>query len=279
MSDLFKDLFKSGDLDYPDLKAAIPNWRFTPAPDVLAGRNILITGAGDGIGAAAARTFACFGANVILLGRTRNKLEAVFDWIDAHTQTEPVIVPCDLELLDASATSALHKAISETYGVLHGLLHNASRLGPKVPLAHYPIDEWQRVMQTNVTAPFILTHTLFDLLDVADDACVINTASSVGRQGRAYWGAYAVSKFATEGFSQVLADETEAAGRIRVYSVNPGGTRTAMRKAAYPLEDPQTLPTPEAHMDLYLYLMAGPRSGKTLPVSGAQLDLRTWECQ
>jgi NAD(P)-dependent dehydrogenase (short-subunit alcohol dehydrogenase family) len=279
MSELLKDLFKSGDLDYPELKAAIPNWRFAPAPDVLAGRNILITGAGEGIGAAAAKTFACFGANVILLGRTRNKLEAVFDWIVTHTQTEPVIVPCDLELLDASATSALHNAISETYGVLHGLLHNASRLGPKVPLAHYPIDEWQRVMQTNVTAPFILTHTLFDLLDAADDACVINTASSVGRQGRAYWGAYAVSKFATEGFSQVLADETEAAGRIRVYSVNPGGTRTAMRKAAYPLEDPQTLPPPEAHMDLYLYLMAGPRTGKTLPVSGAQLDLRTWECQ
>jgi len=265
-----------GAAGYAELAAAAADWRRRPAADALAGRNILVTGAGDGIGAAAAKTFASFGANVILLGRTRDKLEGLFDWIEAHTATQAVIVPCDLEQLHAEAVHALHDSIADTYGVLHGLLHNASRLGPRVPLAHYPADEWQRVMQTNVTAPFLLTQGVFDLLDAAPYSCVINTSSGVGRAGRAYWGAYAVSKFATEGFSQVLADETETAGRIHVYSVNPGGTRTAMRQAAYPAEDPATLPTAEQHMDLYVYLMQGPQDGADFPATGTQFEARSW---
>ena len=262
---------------YAELATAARSWRYTPTEDALAGHNILVTGAGAGIGATAAKTFAAFGANVVLLGRTRPKLEKVFDWIENNTATEAVIVPCDLEQLTAESIQALHDVIANGYGCLHGLLHNASRLGPKVPLAHYPADEWQRVMQTNVTAPFLLTQGLFDLLDAAEHACVINTSSSVGRQGRAYWGAYAVSKFATEGFSQILADETETRGRIRVYSVNPGGTRTGMRAEAYPLEDPDTLPISEQHMDLYLYLMEGPGKAKKLPATGSQLDARDWQ--
>ena len=217
---------------YPELAAARAAWRYQPEADALAGRTVLITGAGDGIGAVTAKTFACYGANVILLGRTRQKLETVFDWIEANTETQPVIVPADLAALDAASGAALYASIAETYGALHGLVHNASLLGARTPLNHYPYDEWQRVMQVNVNAPFLLTQVLFDLLDRADDACVLNVSSSVGREGRAYWGAYAVSKFALEGFSQVLADETENAGRIRVYSVNPGATRTAMRRAA-----------------------------------------------
>lgn len=264
---------------YPELARAVDDFRYQPAPDALADRTIVVTGAGNGIGASAAKTFACYGANVVLVGRTRQRLEQVFDWIEANTSTKPVIVPADLEHLSPDAVAALHDAIAETYGPVHGLLHNASMLGPKVPLAHFPLDEWQRVMQTNVTAPFMLTQALFDLLDQAPSACVINTSSSVGRQGRAYWGAYAASKFALEGFSQILADETEHAGRIKVYSVNPGGTRTDMRRAAYPLEDPDSVPLAETHMDLYLYLMEGPRPGKTLPATGAQLDARTWERQ
>ncbi len=262
---------------YAALTAAAANWAYQPTADALAGRNILITGAGDGIGAAAAKTFASFGANVMLLGRTRQKLEQVFDWIEANTATEAVIVPCDLEQLTVDAVNALHDSIADSYGVLHGLMHNASMLGPRTPLAHYPASEWVRVMQVNVTAPFMLTQGLFTLLDQAPDSCVINTSSGVGRQGRAYWGAYAVSKFAAEGFNQVLADETENAGHIRVYSVNPGGTRTRMRAAAYPAEDPDTLPTAEDHMALYVYLMEGPQSGKTLPATGAQLEARGWQ--
>jgi len=262
---------------YPQLAEAAQGWVYQPVTDALAGRNILVTGAGDGIGATAAKTFACFGANVMLMGRQRQKLERVFDWIEAHTDTEAVIIPCDLEHLTPDAVLALHDSIADAYGVLHGLLHNASILGPRMPLAHYPAGDWLRVMQVNVNAPFLLTQGLFDLLDQAPDSCVINTASGVGRQGRAYWGAYAVAKAAVEGFNQVLADETEHAGHIRVYSVNPGGTRTAMRAAAYPQEDPDSLPLAEDHMGLYLFLMEGPKDGKTLPATGSQLDARGWQ--
>ena len=262
---------------YPALTDAQKNWRYQPQPQALAGRTLLVTGAGDGIGAAVAKTTACFGANVVLLGRTRSKLEAVFDWIETATDTQPVIVPCDLELLDATAVEALYEAVAGTYTQLDGIVHNASMLGPKVPIAHYPPAEWERVFKVNVTGPFLLTHGLFALLDQGHDACVINISSTVGRQGRAYWGAYAASKFALEGFSQVLADETETAGNIRVYSVNPGGTRTAMRKAAYPMEDPNSVPPAECHMDLMLYLLEGDQTGKTLPPTGSQLDARTWQ--
>lgn len=262
---------------YPELTASQSDWRYQPAPDALDGRTILVTGAGAGIGATLARTAACYGANVVLLGRTRSRLESVFDWIETHTQTRPVIVPCDLAQLDVDAVSALHDAIAGTYTTLNAIVHNASLLGAKTPLAHYPPEDWQQVMQVNVNAPFLLTRGLFDLLDEADDSTVINISSSVGREGRAYWGAYSASKFALEGFSQILADETEHAGRIRVYSVNPGGTRTAMRAAAYPMEDPATVPIPESHMDLFLYLLQGAVDDIALPPQGAQLDARTWQ--
>jgi NAD(P)-dependent dehydrogenase (short-subunit alcohol dehydrogenase family) len=262
---------------YPKLADAAEHWRYQPATDSLTDKTILVTGAGDGIGATTAKTLACFGANVVLLGRTRQKLEAVFDWIEAHTETEPVIVPADLALIDEDSVGTLRDSIASTYGTLHGLINNASKLGPKVPLAHYPYGEWMDVMQTNVNAAFLLTKGLFDLLHESGDACVLNISSTVGHAGRAYWGAYSASKFALEGLSQILADETETAGHIRVYSINPGGTRTNMRAEAYPLEDPNSLPHAEAHMDLFLYLLEGARSGKDLPPTGSLIDCKTWD--
>ncbi|MEZ5557145.1 MAG: YciK family oxidoreductase [Pseudomonadales bacterium] len=259
--------------DYPELDAARRGWRYRPADDCLRGRVILVTGAGDGIGRVAAKTFACYGADVVLLGRTRAKLEAVFDWIEAATDTQPVIVPCDLAALDDASADALAEAIDGSFGRLDGILHNASLLGPKVPIAYYPSSDWQRVMQVNVFAPFLLTRTLLPLLGRSDSASVVMTSSSVGRRGRAHWGAYAVSKFALEGLSQVLADELEHTGTLRVNSLNPGGTRTAMRANAYPAENPGSVPVPEQHMDLYLYLFEPASQGLT----GAQLDARDWQ--
>lgn len=259
--------------DYPELAAARANWRWQPSTDCLDGKVILVTGAGDGIGSTAARCFACYGATVILLGRTRSKLEAVSDWITGNTPTKPVIVPSDLAVLGEDNAQALADATNDAFGRLDGLVHNASLLGPKVPIAHYPPAEWQKVFAVNAQAVFMLTHALLPVMERSERGSIVMTSSSVGRQGRAYWGAYAASKFAVEGLTQILADEYENAGRIRVNSLNPGGTRTAMRRAAYPTEDPQDVPPAEAHMDLYLYLL----SDESIGVTGQQFDARGWQ--
>lgn len=251
-------------------------WRFQPPDNLFHDKTILVTGAGDGIGATLAKTIAQLGGNVVLVGRTRSKLEAVFDWIEDNTETHPVIVPCDLAALSTEAVISLREATEETYGKLDGLVHNASALGPRLPIAHFPHDQWAEVMQVNINAPFMLTQGLYTLLDAGHDASVIFISSSVGREGRAYWGAYSASKFALEGLSQILADETETAGNIRVYSVNPGATRTSMRRKAYPNEDPESVPAPDTHMDLLTYLLGGKQHGEPLPATGSQLDSRTW---
>ncbi len=258
--------------NYPELEATRSNWRYQPATDCLKDRVILVTGASDGIGRTAARTFAVYGAHVLLVGRSRKKLENVFDWIEANTNTRPVIVPIDLANIDDESAGALYAATEKSYGRLDGILHNASLLGVKVPIGHYPSQEWQQVMAVNSFAPFLLTKTLLPLLDAQDRATVVLTSSSVGRQGRAYWGAYAVSKFAQEGLMETLADELTNTSQVIAASLNPGGTRTAMRAEAYPAEDPSTVPAPEEHMDLYLHLFAdAPRA-----LHGAKLDARTW---
>ena len=257
---------------WPELDAARSHWKIDPAADLLSDRVILVTGAGDGIGRVAAKTFAHYGANVVLLGRTREKLEAVFDEITASTKTNPVIVPADLKFLGDDNATALAASIEDAFGRLDGLLHNASALGTMVPLAHYPKNTWEEVFQINVHGAALLTRHMQPLLNLSEASSVVFTSSSVGREGRAYWGAYSASKFAVEGMMQILADETETAGRIKVNSLNPGGTRSTMRALAYPAEDPGTLPTPEEHMDLYLYLFSA--LGRTH--HGEALDARNW---
>ena len=222
---------------------------------LLAGRNILVTGAGAGIGKTAAQTYAAFGATVILLGRTNSKLEAVYDSIEQAGQPQPIIMELDMLTATTADYAALHDSIASELGCLHGLLHNASILGEKTPLQNTDPQQWLNVMQVNVNAQLLLTQAMLPVLLAADRASIIFTASGVGRKGRAYWGAYGVSKFATEGLMQTLADELENTSQVRVNSLNPGGTRTAMRAAAYPAEDPATLPTAEDIMPAYLYLM------------------------
>ena len=260
------------DLMYAELEAARANWRYQPPVDLLAGRTMLVTGAGDGIGRCAARTFAAYRANVVLLGRNQQKLEAVFDAIKAETDTDPTIVPCDLEVADARGLHGAERADHRPLRSLDGLLHNASMLGPRVPIEFYDAASWRRVMQVNVEAMFLLTQGVLPALRRSADASVVITSSSVGRAGRAYWGAYAASKFAAEGFAQVLADELADEGRVRVTTLNPGATRTTMRTTAYPGEDPMTVPPPEARMDIYLFLMGPQARGR----SEIQWDARDW---
>ena len=262
---------------YPELEHAKANWRRQPAPGCLAGKTILVTGAGDGIGRALAKSAALYGADLILLGRTRSKLDAVFDWISEHSATRPVIVPCDLNRIDPGSAESLASQVRGEYGRLDGLVHNASQLGAKTPLEHYPMGQWNDVMRVNLSAAAALTQALLPLMRETAAACgqqgsILFTSSSVGRKGRAYWGAYAVSKFAVEGLMQVLADECAAEGTLRVNSLNPGGTRTAMRRLAYPAKNPADLPPPEAHLDLYLHLLSDAARG----INGQAFEARDW---
>ncbi|RDB43307.1 YciK family oxidoreductase [Halomonas sp. DQ26W] len=227
--------------------------------DLLEGRIILVTGAGDGIGREAALAFARHGATVILLGRTLGKLEKVYDEIEADGCPQPAIVPLNFEGATLKDYHDLAEMLDKEFGRLDGLLHNASLLGRITPFEQYNPELWEQVMQVNFNGPVWMTQALLPLLQSSKDASVVFTSSSVGRKGRAYWGAYSVSKFATEGFMEVLADELEHLGTIRVNSLNPGATRTTMRANAYPGEDPETLPTPETIMPTYLWLM-GPDS-------------------
>ncbi|MEE4659307.1 MAG: YciK family oxidoreductase [Halieaceae bacterium] len=243
---------------------------YQPAPNLLHDKIILITGAGDGIGRTAALACAAHGATVVLMGRTASKLEAVYDAIEAAGHPQPVIFECDMETATPADYDALASSIETTFGRLDGLLHNASLLGERSPLANYKLPLWNQVMQVNVTAQLLITQALLPLLEAAPAASVIFTSSGVGRRGRAHWGAYAVSKFATEGMMQVLADELENISRVRVNSLNPGATRTRMRAAAYPGEDPNTLKTAEDLMPAYLYLLGDDSIGVTGQALNAQ---------
>lgn len=242
---------------------------YTAPADLLKSRIILVTGAGRGIGAEAARNYAALGATVLLLGKTEKRLNAVYDEIVAAGHSEPVVIPLDLEKASQEAYQELAAMIEAEFGHLDGLLHNASILGPRTPLEQLAGENFAKVMQINVNAMFMLNSAMIPLLRLSKDASVIFTSSSVGRKGRAYWGAYAVSKFATEGLMQVMADELDDT-TIRANSLNPGSTRTDMRAHAYPGENPLNNPTPAEIMPLYLYLMGPDSTGVTGQAFNAQ---------
>ena len=243
---------------------------YQPADKLLTDRIILVTGAGDGIGKVAATSCAAHGATVVLLGRTGSKLEQVYDSIEGAGYPQPAIFEVDMATASTEDYAALADAIGGEFGRLDGLLHNASILGERSPIAQYKPALWQDVMQVNVTAEVLLTQAMLPWLDAAAAASIVFTSSGVGRKGRAHWGAYAVSKFATEGLMQVLADELENTSSIRVNSLNPGATRTAMRAAAYPAEDPNTLKQAEDIMPAYLYLLGPDSVGNTGMAFNAQ---------
>ena len=232
--------------------------QYRPPAEALSDRVILVTGAGDGIGRAVALALAAHSATLVLSGRTVRKLEKTYDDIVAQGSPQPSIAPLDLDKALAGDYDNLADAIARNYGRLDGLLHNAGILGHLSPIEHYDVPTWVRVMHVNVNAAFALTQVCVPLLKKSSDASIVFTSSSVGRRGRALWGAYAVSKFAIEGLSQVLADELQPAG-VRVNTLNPGKARTDMRMLAYPAEDRSAVPEPSALVGPYLYLL-GPAS-------------------
>jgi NAD(P)-dependent dehydrogenase (short-subunit alcohol dehydrogenase family) len=238
--------------------------------DILSGRVILITGTTDGIGRALAVHAAGLGAQVILHGRSTKKLEAVYDEIEAlDGAPRPSIAVLDLSIADGEAYASLVDSIDKEFGRLDGIVHNAGILGQRLSIEQYDISEWQRVLHVNLTVPFVLTRQLFPLLRKSEDPTVIFTSSGVARVGKAFWGAYSVSKFGTEGLSQILAAENSHLP-LRSNCLNPGPVRTKMRLEAYPAEDRDTLLTPDDILPAYVYLLGPDSRG----VTGESFDIQ-----
>lgn len=229
---------------------------FVPTENCLDGKTILVTGAGSGIGRVAALSYARYGATVLLLGRTVSKLEAVYDEIEQLGGKQPAVLPMDLESASYEDMQRLHNLIFTEIGQLDGILHNAGILGELTPLEMYDVDAFAKVMHVNTTATFMLTQALLPLLKDAPHGSIVFTSSSVGTHPRAFWGAYALSKQAVEGMSDIFTQETQKTTPLRFNCINPGGTRTNMRAHAFPGENPMTLKTPEDIMGGYVCLMS-----------------------
>lgn len=234
---------------------------YQPDQALLKDRVILVTGAGDGIGRAAALAYAAHGATVVLLGKTVTKLEAVYDEIESGGGPTPAIYPMHLEGATPHDYDELAAVMDSNFGHVDGILHNAANLPYLSRIKDYEVDDWLKVMQVNLNAPFQITQACMPLLERSDDARVLFTTDTVGHRGKAFWGAYGVSKFGIEGLTQTLAAELEKT-HIRVNCIDPGPTRTALRKRAFPGDDVDAIKTPDTLMPLYLWAM-GPDSRET----------------
>lgn len=231
----------------------------TPPADLLHDRIILITGAAGGIGQAVAMDMAAHGATTILLDRDVSGLEQAYDSIVAAGHPEPALYPMDLQGAGPDDYTQLAVTLADEFGHLDGLIHNAAQLGALVPFANYDNELWFQNLQANLNAPYLLTTACLGLLNASNDASIIFTSDAVGRKGKAYWGAYGVSKAGMEIFMQTLAEELESNTSIRVNSLDPGPVHTALRRIAYPAEDSSQLRSPADVTRAFLYL-AGPES-------------------
>lgn len=240
--------------------------QYVAPADLLKDKIILVTGAGDGIGKAAAKAYAKHGATVVLLGRTTQKLENVYDEIIAEKGVQPAIYPMNLEGASPKDYADLANTIEDEFGALHGLLHNAAMFGAASPVQHHDVDLWYKVMQINVNAPFLMTRALLPLLIKTDDSRIIFTTDD---KTIAYWGAYGTSKAAIDGLMKILSNELDTENPVRVNSIYPGPVRTRMRSRAFPGEDPNTLKWPDEIMPAYLYAM-GKDCDKTGEIIKAQ---------
>ena len=246
------------------------------AAGCLAGRVILVTGAGGAIGGAAARAFAAQGASVVLLGRSLPPLEKVYDAIVQAGHPQPAISPLDLATASPEDLQNIANMIHQEFGRLDGLLHAAATLGSLTPIEHFDAGLWARVIQVNLTAPMLLTHACLPLLKAAADAAILFSTSGVGKKGRAYWGAYGVAQAGIENLTEILADELEANTRIRVNSIDPGPIRSRLRALAYPGEDPNSLPEAESVIPAYLELMGPCGNTDTQNIRGQRINAREY---
>lgn len=240
-----------------------------PAADALAGRTILVTGAAGGLGRAGALACARAGATVVLLGRKVPALEKVYDEIEAVGAPTPAIFPMDLEGAAAHDYAALAEALERQCGGLHGVLHAAAAFGGLTPLDQMPPEDWQRALQVNLTAPFLLTQACLPLLRAQADASLVFVQDDPARMRKAFWGGYGVAKHALAGLAAILHQETEN-GPVRVHTLLPPPLRTALRRMAYFGEDTLLHPLPEVVAPAVVYLLGS--EGRA--ARGDVLDLR-----
>lgn len=224
---------------------------------MLEGKVAMITGASQGLGRALALAFAREGARVVINSRSEETISPVAEEAE-FLGAEVLALAADVSR--SADGERLVSAAAERFGRIDVLVNNAGVLGPRVPIEEYPEDEWRRVIDANLTGPFLVTKAAIP--HMPEGGSIINVVSGVSVEGRAGWGAYSVSKFGMEGLTQILAAELEERG-IRANAVDPGGMRTGMRAAAYPEEDPSTRITPEENTDIFLYLASDESRGVT----------------
>jgi NAD(P)-dependent dehydrogenase (short-subunit alcohol dehydrogenase family) len=236
----------------------------------LEGKVALVTGASKGIGKAVAAAYANEGATVFICARNQAQLNRAVDEIRAAGGPGQVYGLAG-DVGNAEDAKRLVSAAQQQVGAIQILVNNASLLGPRAPIAEYPISAWEEVIRVNLTGPFLMTREALQVMIPRHEGSIINVSSGVGRVGRARWGAYAASKFGLEGLTQLTADEVREFG-IRVNAVNPGPTRTDMRAAAYPEEDPLTLPVPDEITAVFLHLA----SDESRAVTGQSFEAEDW---
>jgi len=209
----------------------------------LKGKVIMVTGANRGFGLAITKDLAKAGATVIMLGRDLGSLEYAYDAVVDEGFEEPILYPLDLEGATPEQYQELQDNIESEFGCLDGLIHNAAILGAMMPIEQYDIKLWYSTVQININAPFMLTQFLVPLLNKADDARVLFISAEQGREAKAYWGAYGVSKYAIEGFAKTLSEELEKTN-IKINTLDPGKMQTELRRTAFPAEDASANPLP-----------------------------------
>ena len=224
---------------------------------MLEGKVALVTGASQGLGRALALTYAREGARVVINARSEESIRPVAGEVEA-SGAEVLALAADVS--KSADVERLVDAAVERFGHVDVLVNNAGLLGPRVVIEEYPEGDWRRVIDANLTGPYLVSKAVIPRM--REGGSIINVVSGVSVQGRAEWGAYSVSKFGVEGLTQILAAELEGRG-IRVNAVDPGGMRTEMRAAAYPEEDPTTRITPEENTAVFLYLASDESKGVT----------------
>jgi NAD(P)-dependent dehydrogenase (short-subunit alcohol dehydrogenase family) len=232
---------------------------YQPAPDLLAGRVILVTGAGQGVGRVAALAFARHGATVILLGRSTGKLEQVYDEIVAAGGAMPAIFPMDLAAAEDKHFDALAQAIAYPLRRLDGILHCAAEFDGLSPLQLQTTAQWQQMFKVNCIAPFAINRACEHLLKAAPDASVVLVGESHGHHPAAYWGGFAVSKAALEAYARVQAEEWQDCGGLRLNLLIPGPINSPQRARSHPGEDKAGLAQVQDLSAPLLYLI-GPDS-------------------